>query len=615
MGSIVPGADYKPPAPVAAPVTPAAAPTGQTDAQIQAAKAAAGYTYNNQGQYVPPAPTSTTTPSAGTTGTTSTSSTTTGQNASDPLQVYREKQLAQSEQALADAKVFNQKQDDILNGVIPLSAGQNAQIEGLKKQFQDIIDKQIVMNTAAEGTGQIRGYQTGAAEYDPTFQAKVIGSIASAGASKVLGYQTEMASAVAALTESFKNNNLAASKDAYDRLQEAQEKYNAGLEKYVKDTQDAIDKAAKAQIDAEKTTYERVTKPIQDIGVEAAKNGATSAIRAKIAAAQTVQEALDAAGDSLMTATGDLGAYLFSKRQTEAKGAVAPDWETWSKNLEQEKLNSKIAELRATEGIKFSYAVALENAKEELKKAGTKPINYNGEFAATIKLAAQAGSTNAQRDQIKTDLEGFIADGDYDSAYTQILSSASAKLTGANASNFQQVQQNHEALKDMRDALKEYQALGGSTNIFKGGADKIQTKIGALATDPKYAAVSVRLNSAFQQYRQNMTGAAFGPAESSEYQSVLPSAGNTFALNMAKIEGAEAYTNSVLEGTIKNTIGQGGIYIKQYAEADQKTLIQQVDKEAKLTEFRKDPKNNDMVIELKNAGLNMDQIMEELNIK
>ena len=197
---------------------------------------------------------------------------------------------------------------------------------------------------------------------------------------------------------------------------------------------------------------------------------------------------------------------------------------------------------------------------------GGAPAGYKGEFGATISLAAQAGSTNAQREQIATNLKEFIANGDYKSAYTQILGSTSAKLTGANASNFQQQIQSNGALKDMAEVLKEFEAAGGDTNIFKGGLDKVQTKIGALITDPKYAAIATRLDSAFQQYRQNMTGAAFGVAESAEYASVIPAKGNTFALNMAKIEGARQYLDSVIENNVRLATGQGGVEIKKYAE-------------------------------------------------
>src|SRR5439155_2165663 len=139
-------------------------------------------------------------------------------------------------------------------------------------------------------------------------------------------------------------------------------------------------------------------------------------------------------------------------------------------------------------------------------------------------------------------------------------------LTGTAATNFQQQAQSLSVLSDLEGAIKAYAQAGGSTNIFKGTADQVQTKIGSLMTDPKYASLAVQLNAAFQQYRLNMTGAAFGAKESAEYASVLPAPGNTLDLNLAKISGAKAYLNSAVEGSIKTVVGQGGIHIKQYAE-------------------------------------------------
>lgn len=114
--------------------------------------------------------------------------------------------------------------------------------------------------------------------------------------------------------------------------------------------------------------------------------------------------------------------------------------------------------------------------------------------------------------------------------------------------------------------MKAYADAGGNTNIFKGTEDQVQTKIGTLMTDPKYASLAVQLNAAFQNYRLQMTGAAFGDKESAEYASILPAPGNTLDLNLAKLNGAKAYLNSSVETSIKNVVGQGGVYIKQYAE-------------------------------------------------
>lgn len=58
---------------------------------------------------------------------------------------------------------------------------------------------------------------------------------------------------------------------------------------------------------------------------------------------------------------------------------------------------------------------------------------YNGDFAATIDLAANQGGTNAQRAQIKTTLQSFIANGDYGSAYAAITNATSMGLKGTAA--------------------------------------------------------------------------------------------------------------------------------------------------------------------------------------
>lgn len=194
------------------------------------------------------------------------------------------------------------------------------------------------------------------------------------------------------------------------------------------------------------------------------------------------------------------------------------------------------------------------------------PEGYNGEFGATIKLAANTGGTNVQRSAITQSLQQFVAAGDYPSAYAQIVQATGAGLKGAAATNFQQQNNSLGVLSDLKTAIQAYANAGGDTNIFKGKVDDIQTKIGQLETDPKYAALASQLTIAFQNYRLQMTGAAFSTAESAEYASVLPDKGNSLDLNLAKLDGAQKYLNSSVESSIKSVVGQGGVNIKQKAE-------------------------------------------------
>jgi len=209
---------------------------------------------------------------------------------------------------------------------------------------------------------------------------------------------------------------------------------------------------------------------------------------------------------------------------------------------------------------------SLDNQKKSAELAGGVDA-YNGDFDATIKLVSNAaGTSNAQRAQVRQVMQQLITNKDYGSAYALVSQTTGNALKGTAGTRFQEQTNALGVISDLETAIRQYQSSGGNMNIFKGTADKIQTKIGALMTDPKYASVAVQLDSAFQNYRLQMTGAAFGVKESAEYASVLPSKGNTLDLNLAKISGAKNYLNSSVESSIKSVVGEGGVYIKQYAE-------------------------------------------------
>lgn len=230
------------------------------------------------------------------------------------------------------------------------------------------------------------------------------------------------------------------------------------------------------------------------------------------------------------------------------------------------KLKTIVGQPSAEDALRIQ-GLQLDNQKKakDLASDGA-PAGYNGEFSATIALAANQGGTNAQRAQTKATLQTFIADGDYPSAYAAVSDATAKGLKGAAATTFSQQQNSLGVLDSLQTAIKAYSDAGGNTNIFKGSVDSVQNKIGALMTDPKYASLAVQMNAAFQNYRLQMTGAAFGDKESAEYAAILPSPGNTLDLNLTKIDGAKAYLNSSVESSIKSVVGQGGVEIKQHAE-------------------------------------------------
>jgi len=244
---------------------------------------------------------------------------------------------------------------------------------------------------------------------------------------------------------------------------------------------------------------------------------------------------------------------------------------TYQRNTQKGDLELKKIEA----DIRQSNAAASKSLSESNGNTGLGSTNpgtptasgktYNGDFAATIDLTAGLGGTNQERAGIRANMKNFITNGDYKSAYTQVVQATVKGLKGDSASTFQEQNNNVGVLTDLKKAIEAYRAVKGNTNIFKGTADEIQTKIGKLLTDPRYASLAVQLDMAFQNYRQKMTGAAFSGPESAEYAAVLPSKGNTMDLNLAKLSGAQAYLNSSINSSITSVVGEGGVHIKDYA--------------------------------------------------
>lgn len=184
---------------------------------------------------------------------------------------------------------------NIQNGSVPLSAGEQAMVDGLRQSFQQLIDTQKLQNTGAQGLENIRGYQMGAAEYDPTFQVKTIGGIVTAGLQKVAALNTQMAAAIAEMTQGFKDDKIEAIKDSWTVYNDAVTKRQELITATIADANASIAAVAEKQ---EKLRQEQIVvrKDINAVASLASKNFAPPEIIAAINAATTVGEAIAAAG-------------------------------------------------------------------------------------------------------------------------------------------------------------------------------------------------------------------------------------------------------------------------------------------------------------------------------
>lgn len=222
--------------------------------------------------------------------------------------------------------------DNIQNGTIPLSPGEIAQIDGLKQQFNQLIEDQKLINKGATGTANIRGYQQGAAEYDPTFQTNKIASVISAGANKVADLNIKMASAVATLTQSFKDNNIKAVKDAWNIYQTAADQRIKTIQETIKTSQEAVKAAQEAlqkKQEAEAKVTAELTKSKNDILLKLGTSGnqVSPEVIAAVQGATNVGEAIAAAGGLLYSADEKLDAQYKRLQMDKIKNDMALGWE------------------------------------------------------------------------------------------------------------------------------------------------------------------------------------------------------------------------------------------------------------------------------------------------
>lgn len=283
---------------------------------------------------------------------TSTTDTTTLATPTDPYATQNETVSdAQKQLDTANAEYQTQSKSvsdtikNIQTGVIPLNAGEQAQVAGLQAQFQSLIQTQSQTNTSATGLANIRGYQTGSAEYDPTFQVKTIGAIVTAGNNKIADLNVKMASAVASLIQSFKSDDIAAVKDAWDVYQDASTKRTTALQKTIDDTTKAIQDAQAAQ--------QKQVDAVNTVTEELAKNGAPADIIAAATKSGTVAGAIAAGAGYFQDPTSTGGQYSAYVKDAQSKGLTPM---TPADFLSQQKAKDAYNAAYASESVKAQFA-------------------------------------------------------------------------------------------------------------------------------------------------------------------------------------------------------------------------------------------------------------------
>ena len=162
-------------------------------------------------------------------------------------------------------------------------------------------------------------------------------------------------------------------------------------------------------------------------------------------------------------------------------------------------------------------------------------LNTSSFTTAWNNIALGLGSvsaTNTFNEQLQTYLDNW----DYTSAFEYITTQAKKSTDSDTKSAINSAESAISALVAIQEWLDAFYAAWGDTNIFAGTAEQVSNRIWK-TTNPKLKQLATQINTAIQQYRKAISGAAFTESEAAEYAAIFPSTKNDKELNTALIDG------------------------------------------------------------------------------
>lgn len=164
-------------------------------------------------------------------------------------------------------------------------------------------------------------------------------------------------------------------------------------------------------------------------------------------------------------------------------------------------------------------------------------VGNGGQNVPYIKALQSAtfGLPENQRVEAMGIIKSYLASGDFKSAQEYITRAATKNMPGTAQEDALRRLEALESLKDVKTELNKYVEKSGDTNLASGSMQKVLTKLGN-TTDPELVKIRTQITQSLQQYRNAVTGAAWGVQEDDEYRSIFPDISNTNKLNTAIID-------------------------------------------------------------------------------
>ncbi len=155
---------------------------------------------------------------------------------------------------------------------------------------------------------------------------------------------------------------------------------------------------------------------------------------------------------------------------------------------------------------------------------------------------------------LKRNVSGAIERGDFETAKTLIQQNTLDAMPAATRTAYINGDVALATISKIKADLQRYQQMGGDTGILSSTREEIMRKLGR-STNPELLKIGVEINDLFFRLRNEMTGAAFSPEESSNYAQQLPELKNQYGVNITLANAYEDLLKTKREAQLRSQMG------------------------------------------------------------
>ena len=418
-----------------------------------------------------------------------------------------------------------------------LSPGEQAQLDAFKNKYQKLIESTQDDYKNLSGAQSLLQNLYGTA--NSIGGQGAITAVVQKGIKEIASLTLEMEGKVAEMTQNFKDKNLEGLRKTYDSYT-AKEKDRQAL---ITNSSNQLNIAEREQQQQKATAELSYNNDIRK-AIDVAKTGLApaSVLSAMQDASSTgdYSKVIQAGGEYLRSMEGWVGNYYKYVDGMKKNHPGSPIWtDIEYKNWDDQNLAIKQAALRG-----------------DALKAANAP--GNAPYQATIDNLVRVSGSETSAKRTQQVLTNLSENGQWKEFFQAAKNNLklSNYFESATGKELVKAEAGIPASIHLAEVLKQYQDMNGNMGYVKGSVNSIETNLGQLVVDPKFSSIATELTLAFQQYRNDMSGAAFSAGESASYEAVLPSAKKNYDLNVAVLEGMNQFLNNKVDNLYGTFFGQ-----------------------------------------------------------